>query len=334
MKTIAPGKIILSGEHAVVYGKPALVMAVNRSATTSIFTQTKKKVSFNLLDYNMSSSQTIQALRDLQQRLLKSYQLFQNGELGIRDVLAKPFELFQFLCITVLDSLQIRLDIGVNIQLSSNIPIGCGLGSSAATIMSLLKAVGEFFDLELNPQNYYDFGLKAEKLQHGHSSGVDPYISLHGGFVRFQNNQAEKLPMFQMPFYLVNSGVPACTTGECVVAVANKFKDGPIWQRFEDVTNAIQKEIPKNNLKDLLPLIKENHRLLTIIGVVPKSIQSFIDDIEKWGGAAKIAGAGAVSGQNGGMISIFAEKGPKEICDKYGFTMFPVEGEPRGARIV
>jgi mevalonate kinase len=334
MKAIAPGKIILSGEHAVVYGKPALVMAVNRYATALVFPQKKLKLSIDLLDFESSSSLTVQALRELKQRLYKNYHMFLNGELGIRDVLKKPFELFEFLFITLLDGLQLKMDKGVNIQLSSNIPIGCGMGSSAATILSVLKGVGEFFKLDLNPEKYYDFGLEAEKLQHGQSSGVDPYVSLYGGFVRFQQKKATKLPMPQLPFYIVNTGNPSCTTGECVFSVANKFKNDKIWDDFGPVTNAIQKELQNNKLKELLPLIKENHLLLTHIGVVPKNIQHFINDIEKNGGAAKIAGAGAVYGENGGIVTIFAEDEPKQICEKYGFKLVPVKGEPLGARIV
>ena len=334
MKAIAPGKIILSGEHSVVYGKPALVMAVNRYASASVFPQQNKQISFDLLDFDTTSSLTIQALRELKHRLFKNYHMFLNGQLGIREVLKKPFELFEFLFITLLDGLQLKMDQGVKIKLSSNIPIGCGMGSSAATILSVLKGVGEYFNLDLNPQKYYDFGLEAEKLQHGFSSGVDPYVSLHGGFVRFQQQKAKKLPMPDMPLYLVNTGIPVSTTGECVSSVANGFQSNKIWDDFENITNAIQIALLQNELKELQRLVKENHLLLTNIGVVPQRINNFIDDIEKWGGAAKIAGAGAVTGENGGIVTVFSEEGPKDICDKYGFSIIPVKGEPLGARIV
>ena len=334
MKAIAPGKIIISGEHSVVYGKPALVMAVNRFAEASIVPQTKNTVSFDLPDYSASSSLTYQALREVKHRLKKNYHLFLNGELGIRDVLKKPFDLFEFLLITFLDGLAIKLDHGVKIKLSSNIPIGCGMGSSAATITSVLKGVGEYLDLNLDSDKYYDYGLEAEKLQHGHSSGVDPFISLHGGFVRFQQKKAKPLSVPELPLYLVNTGMPTSTTGECVSQVAVNFGENIIWDDFESITDEIQHVLLHENPVELKRLIKENHRLLNAIGVVPDKIHNFIAEIEAWGGAAKIAGAGSVAGENGGIVAVFSEHEPTVVCQKYGYQIIPVKGELLGARVV
>ncbi len=334
MKAIAPGKIIISGEHSVVYGKPALVMAVDRFAEASIFPQTTDLVSFDLLDLNQRSSFTVRALHELKRRLVKNYHMFLNGELSIREVLAKPFELFDFLFITLLDGLQLKLERGVRIGLRSDIPIGCGMGSSAATILSVLRAVVGFFSLDFVPERFYEYGVEAEKLQHGRPSGVDPYVSLHGGFVRFQEKQAKKLSMPQWPMYLVNTGQPLTTTGECVELVAKKFADSKIWDDFAAVTEEIEKMLHRNDLITLRQAIRENNRLLAHIGVVPAGVRDFIADIEKAGGAAKTSGAGAVFGHQAGMVLIFAETAPKEICKKYGFELMPAKGEAQGARIV
>jgi len=334
MKAIAPGKIIISGEHSVVYGKPALVMAVNRYAEATISSQHNREVSFDLLDFNTRSSLTLNALRELKHRLIKNYHDFLNGELGIRDVLKKPFELFDFLFITFLDTLQLKLEHGISIKLQSNIPIGCGMGSSAATILSVLRGVSKFFDMELVPEKYYNIGLEAEKMQHGRSSGVDPYVSLHGGFLRFQEGEAKDLPLPDLPMFLVNTGVPKSSTGECVTRVAAKFGTNKIWDDFEWVTNEMQQALAKADFSELKNLVRENSRLLDTIGVVPENIRSFIRDIESYGGAAKIAGAGAVAGDKGGIVSVFAHAAPVDVCEKYGFEIVPVKGEPLGARVV
>ena len=136
MKAIAPGKLILSGEHAVVYGKPALVTAINRNAQAIITPEAPDVIAFDLPDIKQNESFTLRAVRELTNRVAKNYRLFLNGDLGIRDVLHKPIDLFQFAFITVLDGLHLKLAEGLKIQMHSNIPIGCGMGSSAATILS------------------------------------------------------------------------------------------------------------------------------------------------------------------------------------------------------
>jgi mevalonate kinase len=334
MKALAPGKIILSGEHAVVYGKPALVMAVDRYAETSISSNADSRVHFELVDFDENSSLTIQALRELKGRLLRNYQMFLNGELGIRDVLKKPFHLFEFLFITLIDGVQLKLDRGLDIRLRSTIPVGSGMGSSAATLLSVLKGLAEYFKIDFKTDDYFNYGLEAEKLQHGKPSGVDPYVSLHGGFVRFQNKKAEKLSMPNVPFYLVNTGSPKASTGECVSHVADLFAESPVWDDFEAVTNEMQSALLKSDMAEVQRWIRENNALLTSIGVVPVHIQNFIQKIEKNGGAAKVAGAGSVRGTSAGMVTVFSDFNPKSIADSYGFELLHVKGEPRGARVV
>ena len=335
MKAIAPGKIILSGEHSVVYGKPALVTAVNRSAQAIITSENTGMVSFDLLDLKESQSFTIRALQELKSRIAKNYHMFLNGKLGIRDVLHKPIDLFEFAFITVLDGLHLKLGSGVNIRLHSNIPIGCGMGSSAATILSVLRAAGHYFRVDFRPDWYYRYSLEAENLQHGHSSGVDPYISLYGGCVRFQQGQAEKLPLPQNIMYLVNTGTPTTSTGECVATVSTQFGEThSVWNDFETTTNKLENAFADNNTKAIRAGVRDNQRLLEYIGVVPERVQSFVRDIEQAGGAAKICGAGATEGDIGGMVIVFSDQPPHAICEKYGYEVMSIRGEPLGARIV
>ena len=334
MRAIAPGKLILSGEHSVVYGNPALVMAVNRFAETTITDNSDSRINFQLLDFDANSSITLQALRELKLRLKRNYDLFLSGEMGIREVLKKPFHLFEFLFITFVDGLQLKLERGMDIKLKSDIPLGSGMGSSAATILSVLRALAGYYALDFQPEKYFDFGLEAEKLQHGRPSGVDPYIALHGGFVRFQNKQAQSLEIPNLPFYVVNTGVPDSTTGECVAHVAQHFEHTSIWQDFAAVTEEMQNALQKSDRAEAKRWIKENNSLLTTIGVVPPLIQEFIQEVEKSGAAAKIAGAGSIRGKRAGMVVVLGDEAPKAAVQKYGFEFLSVTGEPLGARIV
>lgn len=334
MKAISPGKLILSGEHAVVYGRPALAMAIDRYAQSIITPGSPDHVSFNLVDLKESNSFTVRALEELKQRVLKNYRMFLGGELGIRDVLHKPIELFEFAFITILDGLHLKLNEGISIRTQSNIPIGCGMGSSAATVLSSLRAVGHYFRVEFRPDWYMKYSLEAEKLQHGHPSGVDSYISLHGGCALFRGGEAVSVPLPRAQIYLIHTGAPQSTTGECVMAVRGRFRTDPIWDDFEAVTLMIEQSLRTNSMEEVQHAVRQNHRLLCRIGVVPERVQRFIADIEERGGAGKICGAGSVAGDGGGMALIFASEPPSELCEKYGYAILTVRGDPLGTRIV
>lgn len=334
MKAVAPGKLILSGEHSVVYGKPAVAMAIDRSVTATIEDTSDGQIAFEMAGISERESFTILALQDFKRRALNNYHLFLEGKLGIRDVLHKPVDLFKFGFITLLDGLHRKMDSGIVIKLKSSIPVGSGMGSSAAAVLSELRALGHYLRVDFKPDWYYEFSLESEKLQHGHPSGVDSYISLYGGCAAFQNGQARSVPLPRMKMYLVETGTPEATTGECVVQVKEQFQNDLIWNDFEAVTGEVEKAVRENNDALMRSLLRENHRLLCRIGVVPQKVQQFVADVEAAGGAAKICGAGSIRGQNGGVVLVLADFMPVALASKYGYKVSPVRGDPLGTRIV
>lgn len=334
MKAVAPGKLILSGEHAVVYGKPAVAMAIDRNAVFEIIPQEGDEVSFDLPGTTENGSVTLKALRDMKRRIGKNYRQFLDGEIGIRDVLYKPADLFKFAFINVLDGLHRHIDTGLCLKLRSTIPIGCGLGSSAATVLSELRAVGHYLRVDFKPEWYYEYSLEAEKLQHGKPSGVDSHISLYGGCACFCDGVAESIPLPRMKMFLVNTGMPESTTGECVMQVEKHFRDSMIWDDFEAVTRAFEQALRENNEQKVHWLVRENNRLLSEIGVVPERVKQFISAVEKLGASAKVCGAGAVCGDKGGMVLVFSEEAPSVLCDQFGYTVSPVRGDPLGTRVI
>ena len=334
MKAIAPGKLILSGEHSVVYGRPAVAMAIDRSVAAMIEHADDGQVSFELPGTDERDSFTMLALQDFKRRAQNNYRLFLNGELGIRDVLYKPVDLFKFGFITLLDGVHRTLDSGMVIRLKSTLPVGSGLGSSAAAVLSELRAVGHYLRVDFKPEWAYEFSLEAEKLQHGHPSGVDTYISLNGGCAAFENGKARSVPLPRMQMFLVETGVPEATTGECVVNVKQHFENDPIWNDFEDITRGMEDAVRGNNDALMRSLLRENHRLLCRIGVVPKKVQRFAAEVEARGGAAKICGAGSIRGDRGGVVLVLADAMPTDLSAKYGYAVSPVRGDPLGTRIV
>ena len=337
MKAVAPGKLILTGEHAVVYGRPALAMAVNRNAQTLITMDgADETVSFDLPNLQaQKESFTLRALRDFHDRVGRSYEEFLAGRLSIRDVLHKPVDLFQYAFVTVLDGLHLKMGGGVNVRLNSNIPIGCGMGSSAASILSVLRGLGHYYRVEFRPEWYARYSLEVENMQHGKASGLDTYVSMHGGCVRFQNGETQELPLPRVPLYIVNTGAPVSTTGEAVSAVAQRVgaKD-PVWTEFEAAVNHMQKALEQDDLKAFQRAMRGNHRLLQAIGVVPGRVTDFVAEVEQAGAAAKICGAGTVAGDAGGMVLVAAREAPGELCAKYGYELMTVRPDPLGVRVV
>jgi mevalonate kinase len=327
----SPAKILLCGEHAAVYGMPAIAMAVNRFATTEIRHGKGLSVLLTLCDIKKTCRVTVSTLRSVKQRLYYAYKKFVGGSMGIREVLSSPSDLFQFALISLLDSCALELKSGLDIRLQSTIPIGCGMGSSAATTVSFVRGLVRYFSLEKGLDWVENLIGEVEQMQHGRSSGVDAHICLHGGCIRFQKgNDSVPLPLPRIPMWLVHTGCPESTTGECVVTVGKVFRYSEIWSEFGDISLQFAHALRHDQTK-IAAIVSENHALLNRIGVVPERVASFVKDVERGGGAAKICGSGAVHGEAGGIVLVVQNSPPKELCDRYHYNFFPLEGETLGA---
>lgn len=240
LKVSAPGKLIISGEHAVVYGYPALVAAVNRRLSISL-ARGKKKI-------------------------------------------------------------------------KSNIPIGCGMGSSAAYAVATSAARTFLKNKKLDLGEINKMAYKIEKKRHGNPSGVDNTVSTYGGLLWYRK-ESEGLKTFSsikikrsLPkIYIIGTGKPVESTKEMVTRV------GKLYRKDHQNTEIIFKEIEKitrNFLQYLLgervasfqELIKENEALLEKLGVVSSFTVRLIREIEKIGGAAKISGAGGSKNKSGILL--------------------------------
>lgn len=336
VKVLAPGKLILSGEHAAVYGKPALAMAINRYVTASATPQLLPFISFDLSDLAYERRFTLSALHHLKNSIKEKYQRFVHGDFKIRHVLHKPVELAQFVFSLFFETLNLTLTQGMKIRVQSDIPIGCGMGSSAATILSIVHAVAHHLRMDLPSDMLYRLGLEAENMQHGYSSGLDLRVSLYGGCLYIKDGHIQQRSVPKIPMYLINTGTPDTGTGECVAAAAHHFKTTSIGDDFAAVTEAMDVALQQNDLLDVKKAIAKNHELLVKIGVVPEPVQQFISAVEREGGAAKICGAGAVSGKKAGVVLVVTddEDALKKLCTQHHYTILPISGESRGVHVI
>lgn len=330
----APGKIILSGEHAVVYGKPALAVAVNRFVETTISENLGHKIKFEFMNDKLSCALTLQELQVLQTQIDKRYQDFIAGKCNIKNVIHNPLELIQYAFIYLVETLSLTIKTSLKIQVQSTLPIGCGMGASAAVILGVMHALVNYFSYQLVVDKYLYFGREIENLQHGRSSGLDLFLSLHGGCYFFVDGNMSQRNLPNIPLVLVNTGKPQSSTGECVAAIAKHFQNSEIADDFAEVTMVMDLALQQCNLSAVQQCIQENHRLLKYIGVVPDKVDKFIVEVEKLGNAAKISGAGAVSGTNAGIVLVIGDAAVVDIAKKYGYEILPVQGELRGLQII
>jgi len=334
-KARAPGKLILSGEHAVVHGRPALVTAVNRYAQAAIQSNSDDTIRIVFPDMFAEDVLPVAALPGLKHRLLENYNRFLTGELGIRHVLGGPVELLQYAVIHLFDEIGQSPKGGLDLSLSTDLPIGCGMGSSAAVIAAVLGGIAGALQIHPDRDTLYRWTLDVEKLQHGHPSGVDPFITVHGGFIHFQQGEARPLRPLRHPMHLALTGAPESTTGECVAHVSQMHPaTDPIWTEFEQVANEFETALHKDTPEDIRAAVRANHRLLTRIGVVPQRVQRFIEEIESTGGAAKTCGAGSIAGHAAGVVLVVADPDAATLCRRYGYDFFPVQADSKGLTTV
>ena len=314
-------------------------MAINRYAAAATSQQFLPFISFDLSDLSYQERFSLPTLKHLKDRIKEKYQRFLAGDFKVRDVLQKPVELAQFALTLFFDVLNITLTQGIKIRLDSNIPIGCGMGSSAATVLSIIHALAHHFRVPLSADMFYRLSVEAENMQHGVSSGLDVRISLQGGCLYVEKNNIHARNIPDLSLYLVHTGTPRSTTGECVAYAARHFmsRSGEIvGNDFAAVTNHMDMALQKRCQRDVISAIRTNHVLLRTLGVVPDRVDQFIRAVEKCEGGGKICGAGSVSGDNAGMVWVMIDDvvALKTLCQQYRYEMLSVAGEPRGVHVV
>lgn len=314
----AAGKIILSGEHAVVYGGPAVVSAVNRFATATVENSGTEEIIFMLPDLGLRKVITLSELYLLMEQLNQQTPTLNRG------VLTHPLELIEYTLAFLATKLTLVLDLGIKVRITSNIPMSCGLGSSAAVIVSLLMALAQYFKVTVDLATYAVWGKEIEHLQHGQSSGIDPFISLHRGCYLFENGQTIQQPMTSLPCQIVNSGARDRAAYWCLDRAAAILAQPEVIQAFAKVTRNFIQAWQQSDNHALIKTVKTNHRLLNELGVIPNKVQQFIKEIEQLGGAAKISGAGAVAGEVAGAILVFGVDSVSELIAAYGYEWLKV----------
>ncbi len=187
---------------------------------------------------------------------------------------------------------------GLNIEIWSDIPIGVGLGSSAATSVATTAALNNIFDLNMELDSISQFAYEGEKVTHGTPSGIDNSISTYGGAILFKKRKITRIEVpFEIPLLIINSGISR-TTKTQVNHVKSIFNLHPsivkhVFNAIDAISIKVENILHTNKLDVLGELIDYNQHLLRILGVSTKELDSLIN-IAKENGAlgAKLTGAG------------------------------------------
>jgi len=263
----APGKIILFGEHAVVYGRHALVSAINRRCRVRV----KRADEFRI-----------------------------KSQLGITGL---DFEIHPYISFAIKRFSSLADVKGAEIYVESEIPVGSGLGSSAAVTVATLKALSAEFGVEMSNEAIFEMAKKVEIDVQGRASGIDPFISTYGGAWLFPERIRVDVPF---SFFVVNLGKRS--TAEMVSKVAKLRERHPeVLEKIFDAIDTISLEASKNMKAGFInELISINQSLLRAIGVSNPEIDELVAKFEKEGMAVKITGAGG----GGCVFGIFSGKRP------------------------
>ena len=276
----SPGKIILFGEHAVVYGQPAIAVPVYAAqAKTIVSAQVQGKpgeIWIEAPDISLSTSidglESDHPLRAAVQAVI--------GDKSLNQVPS------------------------CNIQITSEMPPSSGLGSSAAISISLIRALSAFLGKRLNDEQVSDFAFEVEKIHHGAPSGIDNTVIAYQKPVYYQKGKPFEFLEIGEGFSVLvaYSGIPG-NTREAVEGVREQRQNEPdlynmTFSRMGEIAREAKGIIETGRSEDLGPLMNENHDLLRAIGVSTTEL----DQLATWAVEAGALGAKLSGGGLGGHI--------------------------------
>lgn len=276
----APGKIILFGEHAVVYGYPALAVPVTQvHVDADVSDSAHPGIWIHAPEVNLHA---------------------ELNTLPSDHPIASVIHNFLFLW-------RVSPFPNLEIHISSTIPVASGLGSGAAVTIALTRALSSYFHSPMRDEEINVFAYEIEKLHHGTPSGIDNTVITYAKPVYFVKGQPIETFRVGEPFTIVIgvTGISA-PTKESVSDVRKLWEaDPPRWENVFDEVGRIAKEarelIEKGKSKELGELMNQNHALLKKMTVSSLELDRLVLVACEAGAlGAKLSGGG----RGGNMIAL------------------------------
>lgn len=296
-KASAPAKVILFGEHFVVYGGPAILAAIN------------KRIS---VDARILSHDEDRIIISSDIGFVGEY--WHNGDFNPLEGGSKAKAVLDPLYEAIIQVLLMRdkKKTGIEVSISSRVPLGIGLGSSAASCVATVAAVNSLFQKNTSRHQVCELAIESERQIHKRTSGADCYVSTFGGLIHycskskdFKNIKTNE----SLSLVVASTGIKHYTSD--LVSGVKRFKD-----RNETLFESLAKQaseiclqawtaIESGKCDKIGELMNENQIILQQIGVSHHKAQKIIDLCSKAGAiGAKITGAGG----GGAVIALAANK--------------------------
>lgn len=317
----APAKVILTGEHFVVMGKPAIAMAVNLYSRVNV---SKRED----LAIHVKSS------------LLKASGSFYSGkyvpETGPADA-SKSLQPIHMVASHLLEKMGLK-DQGLQIEINSSIPLAAGLGSSASVSVSVIAALYKLLGLKTSREETRELAFIPERIVHGKPSGIDQTTATYGGVITFSRDKGFEAVNAKrdIPIVIGNTGIVR-STGEQVMKVRSISQERPdefneIASRAGEISARAKEAIEKGELGRLGELMNDNHELLRWLGLSNTKLEELISTAKSTGAlGAKLTGAGG-----GGCMIALVEPGEEDrVADaiaKSGGEPFTVKTDREGVK--
>jgi len=290
----APGKIILFGEHAVVYGYSAIAVPV---------TQVRARVTVTPDIHGQPAVVTIDAPDVGLESELSCLPVTNPIGAAIHGLLAH----------TKTDHIP-----ACTLKIKSTIPVASGLGSGAAVSVAIIRALSGFLGLQLPDDIVSNLAFEVEVIHHGTPSGIDNTVITYQKPVYFTKNHPIETFKIRTPFTIVigDTGI-ASPTKETVRDVRAAWQVDPapynrLFAAIDSITKTARQAIEGGYPERLGPLMDENHQLLGEMGVSSPTLNRLAE-------AAKAAGAWGAKlsggGRGGNMIALVAASNADIVSD-------------------
>jgi mevalonate kinase len=283
----APGKTILFGEHAVVYGKPAIAAAVDKRAYVTV-----KKRADNLTHVTVGDL-GVSGFLNLKNRRV-DLETGNKMQKGILEYVMRSL-------------LKAETEGSVDVDVRLDIPIGAGLGSSAAVTVATIMAAASFNQIKLTNETIANLAHQVELDVQGAASPIDTTLSTYGGVIYLSKTPQKliKLEIYEELPIVIGYTSTRGNTGALVEQVRQKKEAkpeviNPILDSMEAVANGARQALIKGDHKTIGLLMNINQGLLDALGVNTEELSKMVFTARNNGAmGSKLTGAGG----GGSMIA-------------------------------